>query len=122
MGWGGNPEKDATYIGATPAKNDGTTVYKLHVEDVPVDGFWSISLYNADGFFQKNPFDAYSVNNLTASKAGDGSVDVQFGGCDGKIDNCLPITPGWNYTVRLYRPHEDILDGTWKFPEPQAMN
>ena len=26
------------------------------------------------------------------------------GGCDGKIANCLPITPGWNYWVRLYRP------------------
>ncbi len=28
---------------------------------------------------------------------------------------------GWNYTVRLYRPREDILDGSWKFPEPQPL-
>jgi hypothetical protein len=34
----------------------------------------------------------------------------------------LPITPGWNYTVRLYRPRAEILNGKWKFPEPQAMN
>jgi hypothetical protein len=41
-GWGGNPDKDATYLGASPAKNDGTTVYKLNVKDVPVDAFWSV--------------------------------------------------------------------------------
>lgn len=38
--WGGNPENDATYLNVTPAKNDGATVYKLNVKDVPVDGFW----------------------------------------------------------------------------------
>ena len=65
---------------------------------------------------------AYSVNNLTAKKNADGSVDVQFGGCDGKAANCLPITPGWNYIVRLYRPRAEILDGSWKFPEPQPVN
>ena len=60
--------------------------------------------------------------SITGTKAADGSVAVQFGGCDGKIENCLPIMPGWNYTVRLYRPHEEILDGSWKFPEPQPVN
>jgi len=45
--WGGNPDKDATYLNITPAKNDGTTVYKLNVRDVPVNGFWSVSVYNA---------------------------------------------------------------------------
>jgi hypothetical protein len=47
--WGGNPEKDALYLNVTPSKNDGTTIYKLNVKDVPVDGFWSISVYNAEG-------------------------------------------------------------------------
>lgn len=46
-GWGGNPDKDATYLSITPSKNDGTTIYKLSVKDVPVDAFWSISVYNA---------------------------------------------------------------------------
>jgi hypothetical protein len=122
MGWGGNPGKDATYVSFTPAKNDGTTVYKLTVKDVPVEAFWSISLYNAEGFFQKNQYNAYSVNNITAKKGPDGAVDVQFGGCDGKIPNCLPTMKGWNYTVRLYRPREAILDGKWKFPEARPVN
>ena len=51
----------------------------------------------------------------------DGSTTIQFGGCDGKIPNCLPIMAGWNYTVRLYRPRAEILNGTWKFPEPQPV-
>jgi hypothetical protein len=42
-------------------------------------------------------------------------------GRDGDAPNTLPIMPGWNYTVRLYRPHAEILDGTWKFPDPQPM-
>jgi len=122
LGWGGNPDKEATYLNVTPGKNDGKTIYKLNVKDVPVDGFWSISLYNAEGYFQKNELNAYSLNNLTAKKDADGSVTVQFGGCDGKIANCLPIMPGWNYTVRLYRPRAEILDGTWKFPEAKAVS
>jgi hypothetical protein len=121
--WGGNPRKDAIYLNFTPPKNDGNMIYKLNVKgDVPVDGFWSISLYNADGYFQKNDLNAYSLNNITAKKSADGSVAIQFGGCDGKIANCLPIMPGWNYTVRLYRPRAEILDGTWKFPEPQPVS
>ena len=122
-GWGGNPDKDATYLSVTPEKNDGSTVYKLTVPgNVPVDGFWSISLYNAEGYFEKNPYNAYSLNNLTATKSADGSTVVQFGGCDGKIPNCLPIMKGWNYTVRLYRPRPEILNGKWKFPEPKPVS
>jgi len=87
------------------------------VKDVPVDGFWSINLYNVEGYFEKNQYGAYSVNNITAKKDADGSVTVQFGGCDGKIPNCLPIMKGWNYIVRLYRPRPELLSGKWKFPE-----
>ncbi len=120
-GWGGNPDKDATYLSFTPAQNDGTTVYKLTVGKVPVDAFWSISVYNGEGYFQKNPYDAYSINDITAKKDPGGAVTVQFGGCDGLIPNCIPTMSGWNYTVRLYRPRAEILNGTWKFPEAQPI-
>ena len=119
--WGGNPDKDAIYLNVTPAKNDGKIIYKLNVGTVPVDAFWSVSLYNAQGYYEKNPYNAYTVNSITGRKGGDGLIAIQFGGCDGKIPNCLPIMNGWNYTVRLYRPRAEILDGTWKFPEPQPL-
>ena len=104
IGWGGNPTEAAVYLSVYPKANDGKVVHKLTAKNVPVDGFWSISLYNAKGFFQKNVFDAYSLNNLTAKANPDGSVTVQFGGCQKSTANCLPIMPGWNYTVRMYRP------------------
>ncbi len=119
--WGGNPEKDALYLQVTPPRNDGKTVYRLTVKDVPVDGFWSISVYNAAGYFEKNDRNAYSLNNLTAAKNPDGSITIQFGGCDGSTRNCLPITPGWNYWVRLYRPRPEVLAGAWTFPEAQPI-
>jgi hypothetical protein len=120
-GWGGNPDKDASYLNVVPARNDGTTVHRLRVGAVPVEGFWSVSVYNAEGYFEKNGFDAYSLNDLTARKEPDGTVAVQFGGCDGQVPNCLPIVKGWNYTVRLYRPRPEILAGRWTFPEPQPV-
>jgi hypothetical protein len=121
-GWGGNPDKDATYIGAAVQKNDGKTIYRLHVRGVPVDAFWSVSVYNAAGYFERNPYDAYSLNDITAKKDPDGAVTIQFGGCDGKILNCLPIMPGWNYTVRRYRPRPEILNGKWEFPNPEPAS
>lgn len=120
--WGANPPKDATYLNVVPDRNDGKTVYRLVVKDVPVDGFWSVSLYNEQGFFEKNELGAYALNSITSKKSADGSVDIQFGGCDGKIPNCLPTPPKWNYMVRLYRPREPILSGSWKFPEALPVN
>jgi hypothetical protein len=118
-GWGLNPDKDAIYLNVTPVRNDDATVYRLNVKDVPVDGFWSVTVYDERGLILKNSLDAYSLNNITAKRGADGSVAIQFGGCDGKIPNCLPIMKGWNYMVRLYRPRAEILSGKWKFPEAQ---
>lgn len=116
IGWGGNPDTEAVYLNVTPTLNDGKTVHTLTVKDVPVDGFWSINVYDAKGYFQANPQNAYSLNNITATKGADGAYTIRFGGCDGKTPNCLPITPGWNYIVRLYRPRAEILSGKWTFP------
>jgi hypothetical protein len=121
-GWGGNPDRDAVYMGESPAKNDGITVHRVTVGEVPVDAFWSISVYNAQGYYEKNDLDAYTVNSITGKKGPDGSTTVQFGGCDGKIPNCIPIMKGWNYTVRLYRPRTEILEGRWKFPVARPVD
>ena len=121
-GWGGNPASDAVYAAVVPTRNDGRTVYRMTVREVPVDGFWSISVYNKDGFFEKNARNAYSVNNVSAKASPDGSVTVQFGGCDDNTVNCLPTVPGWSYLVRMYRPRKTILDKSWKFPEAKPAS
>jgi hypothetical protein len=120
-GWGGNPPTDAYYSGVTPERNDGETIHRLTVGDVPVDGFWSISVYNADGYFEENALGRYSINDVTADRAPDGDVHVQFGGCTAEVPNCLPVTAGWNYLVRMYRPGPRILDGSWTFPVAQPV-
>jgi para-nitrobenzyl esterase len=120
-GWGGNPRAAAVYTSVIPKSNDGTTVHRLTVRDVPVDGFWSISVYNAKGFFEKNPLDSYSLNNLTAKPNKDGAFTIQFGGCAATTMNCIVTPPGWSYVVRQYRPQRPILDGTWQFPEAKPV-
>jgi len=121
LGWGGNPDKEALYLNVTPEKNDGKSVYQLNVGKVPVQAFWSVTVYNKDGFFTPNKLDAYSLNNVTAKKSEDGSITVQFGGCDGKVANCLPTPTDWNYMVRLYRPNAELLDGRWTFPVAEEV-
>ena len=114
--WGGLPDKDAVYINVQPDLPVGE--YELTAKGVPVKGFWSISLYNAKGYFQENDLKAYSLNNLTAKPNNDGSYTIRFGGCGDGVENCLPIMDGWNYAVRMYEPSKAIQDGTWTFPGP----
>lgn len=118
-GWGGLPEQEAIYVNVNPRLPTGA--YRLTVPDVPVDAFWSISMYNPQGFFEPNDQHAYSVNNITAAPNEDGSVTVHFGGCGDGRPNCLPISDGWNYVVRLYRPGAEILDGAWSFPAAEPV-
>jgi len=119
-GWGGNPPEAAMYDTVFPEKNDGQKPYAVTVKDVPVNGFWSITVYNKDGFMEKNDQDAYSFNNVTAKKNADGSITINFGGGPDAVNN-LPITPGWNYTVRMYQPREEIIDGSWNFPAAEPV-
>ena len=119
-GWGGNPKDAAVYQNGVPSNNDGKAAYVLTARDVPVDGFWSITVYNAKGFMELNDRNAYSVNNVTAKRNAYGSVTVHFGG-DPAAANYLPITPGWSYVVRMYRPRKPVVDGMWKFPGAQPV-
>ena len=116
-GWGGLPEADASYDIATPKDNNGKIVHALTVKNVPVDGFWSVTVYNKDGYFDINDRGIYSLNSKTVKRDSDGSAMIQFGNCEG-VDNCLEIMDGWNYAIRMYKPQESILSGSWKFPKP----
>ena len=115
-GFGGLPEAEATYLSINPGLPVGG--YKIDVGDVPVDAFWSVSMYNARGFFEPNDLGAYSVNNVTAETNDDSTTTVHLGDCDDGRANCLPLTDGWNYIVRLYRPRAEILEGKFEFPSP----
>jgi len=120
-GWGGLPRSAAMYVIDSSAKNDGETHHVVTVKDVPVDAFWSITVYNADGYLKANDLGVNSYNNFTAEPNSDGSHTVHFGGCeDGRI-NCIPISPSWNYAVRMYGPHEEIQNGSWTFPKPVTV-
>jgi hypothetical protein len=120
-GWGGNPREGAVYAFGAPKANDGKTVHRLTVRDVPVDGFWSITVYNAAGFMEKNKAGSYSTNNLTAKPNDDGSFTLEFGSSATKSPNYLFTPKGWNYIVRMYKPRKPVLDGSWQFPEPQPV-
>jgi hypothetical protein len=119
-GWGGNPLEHAKYISGVVKLNDGKTAHVLTVTDVPVDAFWSITIYNEKGFYEA-PEKAISINNVTGKRNGDGSMTIRFGG-DPAAENYLRIMPGWNYIVRLYRPRPEVVDGRWKFPEPTPVH
>jgi len=119
-GWGGLPRTAALYILSSVEKNDGKTPHAVTVRDVPVDAFWSVTVYNADGYLEANDLGVNSYNNFSAKPNADGSITIHFGG-DPESVNYLPITEGWNYAIRMYQPREEILDGTWIFPRIQPV-
>jgi len=115
-------EKDGLYLPVTPARNDGPTIHKLTVKDVPVDGFWSITVYNAEGYFEPNHYKRLFCEQYHRQK-GSGRV-----GCRPvrrlreRNPNCLPIMKGWNYTVRLFRPATRNPRSHMEIPRAQPVN
>jgi hypothetical protein len=130
-GWGANLSQDAVYP-STKADSDGATLvgtntYVVHFakgEMPPVDGFWSITMYDSEYYFYPNP-----LNKLTASLRdhptfnADGSLDLYFSHekpANVQQANWLPA-PADQFIVmmRMYWPKEtppSILDGTWSPP------
>lgn len=119
-GWGLLPPENAMYqvvnIGLESDKKYIVTV----PSDVPVKSFWSISIYNAKGYFEKNDLDAYTLNNVTAKKNADGSCTIRLGAWAKGEDNVLPLPAekGFYHQWRMYGPEKPILEGKWSFPDP----
>ena len=117
--WGGLPEREAFYV----IKSDPTPIghYRMTLADVPVDGFWSVSIYNRDGYFEANPHDRYNINSVTARPGSDGTFTIDLAPTDDGYANHLCVMDGWNYALRLYRPRDSVLDGSWTPPEPEPV-
>jgi hypothetical protein len=118
-GWGGLPTSEAVYQMHTEPMPAGH--YTMTLRDVPVDAFWSVSIYNREGYFEANPFNTYSRNSVTAEPETDGSVVLNLAPDGAGLKNHIFVMDGWNHTVRLYRPRPAVSDGSWVAPEPVRM-
>ena len=121
-GYGLLPPENAMYQ-AVQRNLSTAKKYKIEVgADVPVGAFWSISMYNAKGFFKKNDLGAYSLNSVTAKRNVDKSVTIHLGGCDDGRKNCLPFAgEGFYYQWRMYEPGEAFLKGEYAFNLPEEV-
>lgn len=127
-GLGANLPEDAIYP-ANLADNtgkplDGANRYSIHFDKTaipPVDAFWSITLYDEEGFQVANSLNRFAVSSWMPFKFNaDGSLDLYFQnespGAD-KEANWLPAPKGpFNLTMRLYAPKSDALTGKWNPP------
>jgi len=110
FGWGGLTKEEAAYPAYFPTT---TAAQTLTLKDVPVNAFWSITVYDDGGYPQT---DTYNINSQFAKKNADGSITIHFGG-DTKQDNYMQTFKGWSFILRLYQPKQAYFDGSWKKPE-----
>jgi hypothetical protein len=131
LGLGANLPEDAIYplnLAAESGKPlDGASRYTIHFDKgatPPVNAFWSITLYDQDGFQVGNVLNRFAVSSwMPFQYNADGSLDIYFQnespGKD-KEANWLPAPKGpFNLTMRLYSPKSDALTGKWN-PPPVA--
>ena len=128
LGLGANVPEDAIYplnLGDETGKSlSGTNKYVLHFDKSqlpPVNAFWSVTLYDSEGFQIANILNRFAVSSWMPFKHNpDGSLDLYFQNENpgaGKEANWLPAPKGaFNLTMRLYAPKEDALTGKWNPP------
>jgi hypothetical protein len=112
-GWGGFTSDQAVYLNYIPKSDQSCT---LTLKNVPIaeNAFWSITIYDMDGYPQGNP---YNINSAFASYNADGSATIHFGNDDKNAPNYMEIFPGWTFILRLYLPQEEYFNKTWTRPE-----
>ncbi|QOZ38229.1 DUF1254 domain-containing protein [Bradyrhizobium sp. CCBAU 53421] len=128
FGLGANLPEDAIYpanlADGTGEPLDGSKKYMLHFEKgntPPTNAFWSVTLYDSDGFQVGNALDRFAVSSWMPFQYNtDGSLDLYFQnespGKD-KEANWLPAPKGaFNLTMRIYSPKSEALNGNWSPP------
>ncbi|HET7883972.1 MAG TPA: DUF1254 domain-containing protein [Acetobacteraceae bacterium] len=128
LGLGANVPEDAIYplnLGDEAGKPlDGASKYVLHFDKgatPPVGAFWSVTLYDQEGFQVANPLNRFAVSSWMPFHTNpDGSLDLWFQNENpgpGKEANWLPAPKGpFNLTMRLYAPKDEALTGQWNPP------
>ena len=128
LGLGANVPEDAIYpqnlADADGRPLDGANRYVLHFDKgatPPVNAFWSITLYDSEGFQVPNPLNRFAVSSWMPFRYNaDGSLDLYFQGDSPGKDreaNWLPAPKGpFNLTMRLYGPKDEALTGKWNPP------
>lgn len=117
-GWGGLPDDEAQYVSLFPGVAPGR--YRITLRDVPADAFYSVSVYNGDGYFEPGPSGITNVNDVFGVKDDDGSLTVWLGEFDDDRPNRIPTPDGWNLLIRLYRPRLDEL-ASWAPPTVERV-
>jgi hypothetical protein len=128
LGLGANLPEDAIYpinlADNTGAPLDGASKYSLHFDKgatPPSDAFWSVTLYDSQGFAVPNALNRFAVSSWMPLKYNsDGSLDLYFQnqnpGSD-KEANWLPAPEGpFNVLMRIYSPRSEVLTGKWNPP------
>ncbi len=128
QGLGANLPEDAVYplnLGDESGRPlDGASKYTLHFEKgatPPVNAFWSVTLYDQDGFQVANSLNRFAVSSWMPFKySSDGSLTLYIQNespGEDKEANWLPAPKGaFNLTMRLYAPKSDVLTGKWNPP------
>jgi hypothetical protein len=127
-GLGANLPEDAIYpanlADSTGQPLNGANAYAIHFDKgatPPVDAFWSITLYDAQGYQAANPLNRFALSSwMPWTYNADGSLDLYFQnespGAE-KEANWLPAPKGpFNLTMRLYAPRSEALTGRWNLP------
>jgi DNA sulfur modification protein DndE len=109
---------------------DGGNRYVLHFPNgktAPVQGFWSLTMYNSEHFLMANPLNRYKLNSRSKFRQNrDGSLDLYIqkdSPGKNKESNWLPAPAGkFELMLRLYWVKESVLKGTWKPPAVTRLN
>ena len=118
-GWGLFPEWDAMYLNYSGGQSEKSCYSAIY--NVPENNaFWSITVYGDDGFMKSNN---NIVNSSTVQLDSDGRFTMFFGSEEicGNQKNRVDVSKGWNFIMRIYKPGEAVLDGSYVLPDPKPI-
>ena len=134
VGLGANVPEDTIYpmsvVDGDGNPYNGRNRYVLHFDKdqlPPVNGFWSLAMYDSDGYFAENPINRYSIGDRDKLEFnGNGSLDIYIQhdspGKD-RESNWLPASADdFNLVIRLYWPRSEILTSEWNPPAVKRVS